>query len=150
MRAWSAAAVIFASSLAASAAAQLPAPVATPSPTPPAEAADPDPDSADLSITGSVTYRELRFDHAGTPKVEFTGRVVAPELGPDAKLHTVWHADRGKLPRPVQTGVLYRDNTVRLTITTRFEDLARLFSEDAAAGTPPPAPAPTPSPTGQR
>ena len=144
MRAWSAVAVILASSFVPAARAQSPAPLVTPSPASPVEdAGDPDPDSADLSITGSVTYRELRFEEAGTPKVEFTGRVVAPVLGPEARLDTVWHADRGKLPRPVQTGVLYRDDTVKLTITARFEDLARLFAEDAAAA---PTPAPAPSP----
>lgn len=86
----------------------------------------------------------------GTPKVEFSGQVVAPDLGADAKLHTVWHADRGTLPRPVQPGVVYRDNAVRLTITTRFEDLARLFAEDAVpAGQPAPKPMPSPRPAPQ-
>jgi hypothetical protein len=145
---------VLASVLALPAGAQTP--LSTPSPVPSSEApateaTDPDPDSADLSITGSVTYRELKFDQAGTQKVEFSGRVSAPELGADAKLHTVWHTDRGTLPRPVQTGVVYRDNTVRLTITTRFEDLARLFAEDAApAAQPAPKPMPSPSPEGDR
>ena len=142
--------LVLAFAVAAAVHAQAPASAPTPSPAPsPAEATDPDPDSADLSITGSVRYRELKFDVAGTPKVEFTGRVAAPDLGPDAKLHTVWHADRGTLPRPVQPGVLYRDNTVRLTITTRFEDLARLFAEDAvpaAQAAPKPRPSPSPVP----
>ena len=145
MKSWVPVAAVTASLLAATFAfpGQAPAVVASPEPT------DPDPDSAELSITGSVTYRELKFEEAGTPKVEFTGRVMAPELRQDAKLHTVWHADRGTLPRPVQTGVLYRKNTVRLTITTRFEDLARLFAEDAAPA-PTPIPSPTPTPVDRR
>ena len=142
--------VVLASTLIGSGlAAQTPRPPApSPSPSPsaaaPEEANDPDPDSADLSITATVSYEELKFDQVGTPKVEFSGQVVAPELGPDAKLHTVWHADRGGLPRPVQPGVVYRDGTVRLTITTRFEDLARLFAEDAPAAQPAPSPSPVP------
>ena len=151
MRKWVPAAAVLALVTAASARAQVSAPPPAPSPAAPPseEATDPDPDSADLSITGSVTYRELKFEQAGTPKVEFTGGVVAPQLGTNSKLQTVWHADRGSLPRPVQTGVLYRDNTVRLTITARFEDLARLFAEDAPAGDRP-APVPTPSPGRER
>ena len=146
--------VVLASVLAASGRAQTPpAPAASPSPSPsPApEATDPDPDSADLSITATVSYRELKFEQAGTPKVEFSGRVVAPDLGTDAKLHTVWHADRGTLPRPVQPGVVYGPNTIRLTITTRFEDLARLFAEEAVPALPPaPLPMPSPSPGTER
>ncbi len=145
--------LVLASAVAAAVHAQAPA-SPSPAPSPTAEATDPDPDSAELSITGSISYRELKFDVAGTPKVEFSGRVTAPELGPDAQLHTVWHADRGSLPRPVAPGVIYRDNTVRFTITNRFEDLARLFAEDAAPATravpTPTAPAPSPSPEGDR
>ena len=145
---------LLASVLAASGRAQTPPPAAPPPPEPVESAAedatDPDPDSADLSITGTVRYRELKFEQVGTPKVEFKGQVVAPDLGADAKLHTVWHADRGNLPRPVQPGVVYRDGTVRLTITTRFEDLARLFAEDAVPGAEPsPKPMPSPSPSAQ-
>jgi pyruvate/2-oxoglutarate dehydrogenase complex dihydrolipoamide acyltransferase (E2) component len=153
MRALVAVVALFASVPAVPARAQNPPPAPPrPSASPaPAEANDPDPDSADLSITGTVTYRELKFDQAGTPNVEFSGRVQAPELGTDAKLHTIWHTDRGSLPKPVQTGVVYRDNTVRLTITTRFEDLARLFAEDAApAAQPAPKPMPSPSPESDR
>ena len=145
MTPWPVAPVILATRLGAALAQPLPpAPVPAASPAATAAETDPDPESADLSITGSVTYRELSFEQAGTPKVEFSGRVVAPVLGPDAKLHTVWHADRGTLPRPVQTGVPYRDNTVRFTITARFEDLARLFAQDPAVTPPLLAPNRTP------
>ena len=133
--------VVLASSLAALAPAQTPQTAPPPAAPVAAEAADPDPDSADLSITATVRYESLKFDVAGTPDVDFTGRLVVPELGRDVPLRTVWHADRGTLPRPVQRGVVYGPNTVKLTITSRFEDLARLFAEDAA-----PSPAPSPSP----
>jgi hypothetical protein len=149
MRAGLPVAMVLVSVLAASGRAQTPPaqPSPMPSAPPDADATDPDPDSADLSITATVTYRELKFEEVGTPKVEFSGKVVAPELGVDSKLDTIWHTDRGTLPRPVQPGVLYRDNTVRLTITTRFEDLARLFAEEAVpAAQPAPKPRPSPSP----
>jgi len=132
---------VLASSLAASAAAQTPGIAPPPAGETAPEATDPDPDSADLSITATVRYESLKFEAAGTPKVEFTGRLVVPELGRDVPLRTVWHTDRGSLPRPVQTGVAYGPNTVKLTVTSRFEDLARLFAEDATA-----VPAPSPSP----
>ena len=132
---------------AASAAAQAPAPATSPSPSPsPAasEPADPDPDSADISFTSTVRYKELKFESVGTPKVEFQGGVDAPALGTRSELKTVWHTDRGNLPRPVSPGVIYRDGEVRLTITSRFEDLARMLAEPAPT---PMAPSPSPSPT---
>jgi hypothetical protein len=132
---------VFASSLAALAAAQTPETARPPAAQTAVDATDPDPDSADLSITATVHYESLKFEVAGTPKVEFTGGLAAAEPGRDAPLRTVWHADRGSLPRPVQPGVVYGPNTIKLTITSRFEDLARLFAEDAA-----PAPAPSPQP----
>src|SRR5687768_9106671 len=85
MRVFFPAAAVLASFLAVSGRAQTPEPSVDPAPSPPAtaeDATDPDPDSADLSITGTVSYRELKFEQVGTPKVEFSGRVVAPELGP--------------------------------------------------------------------
>ena len=126
-----------------------PAPAATPSPaSDPADDSDPDPDSADISFTSTVRYRELEFEQVGTPKVEFKGGVEAPALGTRSELKTVWHAERKNLPKPVQPGVIYRDGEIRLTITTRFEDLARLLAEDPSA---PPSPAagasPSPSPS---
>ena len=133
--------VVLASSLAAMAPAQTPEIAPPPAAETAVDATDPDPDSADLSITATVRYESLKFEVAGTPNVEFSGRLVVPELGRDVPLRTAWQADRGSLPRPVQPGVVYGPNTVRLTITSRFEDLARLFAEDPA-----PTPAPSPSP----
>jgi hypothetical protein len=121
---------------------QTPAPSASPAPAPSPEAVDPDPDSADISITSTVRYRELKFEQVGTPKVEFKGGVDAPALGTRSELKTIWHAERVNLPRPVEPGVIYRDGEVRLTITTRFEDLARLLAEPAPSPSPSPSPAP--------
>jgi hypothetical protein len=108
---------------------------------------DPDPDSADISFTATVRYEGLTFEQVGTPKVEFKGGVDAPALGTSSELKTVWHTERTNLPKPVQPGVLYRDGEVRLTITTRFEDLARLLAEPATPAGPAPSPSPSPSPS---
>ena len=147
MRAWiAAAAVVFASTV--SGGAQTPAPAASPSPSPspsPAtEATDPDPDSADISLTATVRYRELRMEEPGTAKVEFTGGADA--FGTQTALETVWHVDRGTLPRPVPPGTVHRDGAVRLTITTRFADLARLFATAPPESTPVPSASPSPLP----
>jgi hypothetical protein len=109
----------------------------TPSPSP-----EPPPETVlDLEISADVSYKELRFETVGTPRVEFTGT-------PDRK--TVWEAKRRNLPKPVQPGVVYRDGGVHLTITSRFEDLARLFADPGqppAPASPSPAPSPSPSPS---
>jgi hypothetical protein len=102
-----------------------PSPVPSPGDTPP-----------DVEINATVRYRELRFDQVGTPKVEFSGN-------PDNE--TVWHADRENLPTPVQPGVTYRDGGVRLVISSRFRELARVL--DGLAASPAPAPSASPSPS---
>jgi hypothetical protein len=125
--------VLFSVSAAAAAVAQSP----SPSPVPPL------PDAVlDLEIDADVSFRELRFETVGTPRVEFSGT-------PDRK--TVWEAERRNLPKPVQPGVVYRDGGVHLTISSRFEDLVRLFAEDPApaeprATSPSPMPSASPSP----
>jgi len=140
---WITAVVVLAS--AASLAAQTPAPAPSPAPfpSPVAAPADPDPDSADISFTATVKYRELRFDVVGDPKVEFKGGVDAPALGERRPLTTVWHVERINLPSPLVPGVTYRDGEVRLTITTRFEDLGQLLADPAPSPLlPPPPPSP--------
>lgn len=77
-------------------------------------------ESADLSITANVTARELRFETVPNPKVEFTG---------SHERKTVWEAERGNLPRPVQPGVTYRDIGIRLKITSVFADIDRIVAE---------------------
>jgi hypothetical protein len=96
-----------------------PSPTPAAKPTPAAAAAVPAGALPDLEITATVHFRQLRFDVVGEPRVEFTG---TPER------HTVWNAERIHLPRPVQPGVTYRDGGVRLTISSTFADLARLYN----------------------
>jgi hypothetical protein len=79
-----------------------------------------DEESADLSITATVTARELRFDAVPNPTVEFTGK---PER------RTEWSAERQNLPRPVQPGVTYRDIGIRLKIVSVFADIDRIVAE---------------------
>jgi hypothetical protein len=142
MGGWAAVVIVFVS--AAPLAAQAPAPAASPSPFPaPLSApADPDPDSADISFTATVEYRELRFDVVGDPKVEFEGGLDAPALGARSPLKTVWHVERINLPSPLTPGATYRDGGVRLTITTRFEDLPSLLADPPPSPLLPPPPGP--------
>ena len=79
-----------------------------------------DEESADLSITATVTARELRFDAVPNPTVEFTGK---PER------RTEWSAERQNLPRPVEPGVTYRDIGIRLKIVSVFADIDRIVAE---------------------
>lgn len=96
----------------------------------------------DVELTATVRWRELRFEEVGTPKVEFSGN-------PDNE--TVWRADRENLPTPVQPGVTYRNGGVRLVISSRFRELARVLDESAASPSPAvpasPSPATSPSPS---
>lgn len=77
-------------------------------------------DEADLVITANVTARELKFEVAPDPTVEFTGK---PERV------TSWEAERTNLPRPVQPGVTYRDIGIRLKIVSVFADIDRIVAE---------------------
>jgi hypothetical protein len=116
-----------------------PSPSASPSPSPrpsPAPSASAGQTPPDIELTANVRWRELRFDEVGTPKVEFSGNPTN---------ETVWEADRENLPKPVQPGVTYRDGGVRLVISTRFQELARVL--DAATASPAPAASPVPSPS---
>jgi len=75
---------------------------------------------ADLSITGRVTARELRFEKVPNPTVEFTGQ---------PRRETVWQAQRENLPEQVQPGVTYRDIGITLRITSVFADIDRIVAE---------------------
>lgn len=77
-------------------------------------------DSADLTITATVTARELRFETVPDAKVEFTGQ---------PRRETEWDAVRENLPRPVQPGVTYRDIGIRLKIVSVFADIDRIVAE---------------------
>lgn len=74
----------------------------------------------DLSITANVTARELKFEIAPNPTVEFFG---------NHERRTVWEADRQNLPRPVEPGVTYRNIGVQLCISSRFADIERIVAE---------------------
>lgn len=78
------------------------------------------PESADLSITATVTAKELSFKVVPNPTVEFTGK---PER------ETLWDAERDNLPRPLQPGVTYRNIGIRLKIVSRFADIERIVAE---------------------
>jgi hypothetical protein len=124
-----AAAVLLASTAWTQPAPPSPAPAASPSPAPLTSAAP------DLEIRATVRWKELKFETVGTPRVEFSGTPARD---------TVWEAERDNLPKPVQPGVVYKDGGIRLTITSSFADLARLFV-DLDAGRPVGGPA-SPSP----
>lgn len=77
-------------------------------------------DSADISITATVTAKELRFEVVPNPTVEFPGK---------HQRETVWDAERDNLPRPVEPGVTYRNIGIRLKIVSRFADIERIVAE---------------------
>jgi len=76
--------------------------------------------TTDVSITATVTVRELKFEIVPNPTVEFFGKPAR---------ETVWEADRENLPRPVEPGVTYRDIGIRLHISSRFADIERIVAE---------------------
>lgn len=127
--------------------AQTPSPAQSPSPAQPSATQSPVPSTEstsgvelDLSITATVTARELRFEKVPNPKVEFTGK---------PKRNTVWESDRQNLPPQVRPGETYRDIGIRLRITSVFADIERIVAEalgeiPRSDDAPPPSPAPTP------
>ena len=106
-----------ASSATSSSAAPAPATAAAPNNAAQVQAA---PGTEDLSITASVTAREMRFDVVPNPKVEFPGK-------PERK--TAWEAERQNFPRPVEPGVTYRNIGIQLKITSVFADIDRIVAE---------------------
>jgi hypothetical protein len=78
------------------------------------------PQTADVSITASVTAKELKFDVVPNPTVKFPGK---PERV------TVWEADRQNLPKPVEPGVTYRNIGIQLRIASRFANIDCIVSE---------------------
>lgn len=77
-------------------------------------------ESADISITATVTARELKFEVVANSTVDFSGTFARD---------TVWDAERENLPRPVEPGVIYRNISVRLVITSIFPEPERVVSE---------------------
>lgn len=90
-------------------------------------------ESADISITATVTARELKFEVVPNPTVEFPGTFSR---------ETVWEAERENLPRPVEPGVIYRNIAVRLVISSAFPDIDRIVSDALGETTSRPAVAP--------
>jgi hypothetical protein len=85
------------------------------------------PDDADISITGSVTIRELRVEGNPEVKVEFVG---TPERITDSG------DERTNLPKPVTPGV-YRDVTIRFRVLTALDVdriVARLLGQAPPGG----------------
>ena len=84
--------------------------------------------TSDVSITGSVTAEELKFEIVPNPEVKFSGN---PER------NTEWTSERTNLPETVEPNVIYRDIGIRLKITSVFADIDRIVDE-ALGETPPP------------
>lgn len=108
-------------------AAQQPAP--PPAPQSPATPATPAP-VPEISITGTVTARELTFHAEPSVTVEFFGH---PER------INVWEAVRTNIPTPVRPGETYRDVAVAFTIETRFADIEKFLVQLLAPVEPQPA-----------
>jgi len=104
----------------ADASAQQPAPSPTPSQTDAPDTSSSTDALPDISITGRVTARELKFNVVPNPKVEFTGR---------PRRETVWKADRENLPPAVRPGETYRNIGITLRITSVFADIERIVAE---------------------
>jgi hypothetical protein len=77
-------------------------------------------ESADISITATVTAREMKFEVVPNPTVEFPGTFAR---------ETVWEAERDNFPRPVEPGVIYRNIGVQLVITSLFPEIDKVVSE---------------------
>lgn len=87
---------------------------------PPAPAPTPATPAPEISLTATVTARELIFHSEPSVTVEFFGQ---PERA------NVWETDRTNLPSPVRPHETYRDIGVRLRIETRFADIEKFLQE---------------------
>ncbi len=76
--------------------------------------------TSDISITGSVTAKELKFETVPNPKVEFPGT---------PKRKTEWSSERKNLPDEVQPNVIYRDIGIKLKIVSVFADIEKIVDE---------------------
>jgi hypothetical protein len=96
---------------------------ATPAPEPQATANAPG-NEPQLELVATVRARSIVFADVPHVNLQFTGS------GPR---RTAWRIERVNLPARVQPGVVYRDVTVRLTLTTTMDDLAVLLRDARAA-----------------
>ena len=70
-----------------------------------------DPQNPDIALDTVVRMRELYFEEAPDPEVEFRG---------STKRNSVWESRRENLPDEVQEGVAYRNAGVRLRIASEM------------------------------
>ena len=97
--------------------------VPVPAPEPQATANAPG-NEPQLELVATVRARSIVFADVPHVNLQFTGS------GPR---RTAWRIERVNLPARVQPGVVYRDVTVRLTLTTTMDDLAVLLRDARAA-----------------
>src|SRR5215210_2184957 len=69
------------------------------------------PQNPDIALDADVSMRELRFEKAPDPEVNFRG---------NTRRNSVWMSRRNNLPDEVQEGVVYRDARVRLRIASEI------------------------------
>ncbi|MDQ3633208.1 MAG: hypothetical protein M3405_01695 [Acidobacteriota bacterium] len=76
--------------------------------------------TADVSITGGVTAKELKFEIVPETDVKFSGT---------HERRTEWSSERTNLPETVQPNVIYRNIGIRLKIVSVFADIERIVDE---------------------
>jgi hypothetical protein len=81
-------------------------------------------DEPQLELVTTVRARAMVFSEV--PRVSFKFSSNGPR-------RTVWRTERVNLPAHAQPGVVYRDVTVKLTLTTTMDDLAILLREAKSA-----------------
>ena len=69
------------------------------------------PQNPDIALDADVRMRELRFEEAPDPEVNFRGSTGRT---------SVWKSRRDNLPDEVREGVIYRNARVRLRIATEI------------------------------
>jgi hypothetical protein len=77
-----------------------------------------------LELVATVRAKSIVFEKVPQVNVTFTGN------GPR---RTFWKTERSNLPARVEPGVVYRDVTVRLTVTSTMEDMAVLLRDAKSA-----------------
>jgi len=82
---------------------------------------------ADLSITGTVRAKEIRFDQQPSVKVRFTG---------SKNRKTSFKSNRKNFPKPVVPGTTYKNPQVDFKILTKFELPVEQDPATTAAPTP--------------
>lgn len=73
----------------------------------------------EISITATVTARELTFEAVGDGEVRLSGSVLHD---------TLHHVERVNLPKPVAAGITYRNIGVKLAIAITLADADQIVS----------------------